>query len=77
MKIETLKKLVAKTCDEVVQDNYGLATDAVVKIREEIFQLIDLYEEDNKSNLNYVFGRTSVSNGVEMVATDTTKGGEQ
>ena len=52
MKIETLKKLIAKTCDEISQDNYGLTTDAVAQIREEIFILIDLYEEDRTSEVN-------------------------
>ena len=52
MKIETLKKLIAKTCDDISQDNYGLTTDAVAQIREEIFKLIDLYEEDRTSEVN-------------------------
>jgi hypothetical protein len=52
MKIETLKKLIAKTCDDISQDNYGLTTDAVAQIREEIFILIDLYEEDRTSEVN-------------------------
>jgi hypothetical protein len=48
MKIETLKKLIAKTCDDISQNNYGLTTDAVAQIRDEIFNLIDLYEEDRE-----------------------------
>ena len=52
MKIETLKKLIAKTCDDISQDNYGLTTGAVAQIREEIFRLIDLYEEDRALEAN-------------------------
>jgi len=48
MKIETLKKLIAKTCDDISQDNYGLTIDGVAQIRDEIFKLIDLYEEDRE-----------------------------
>jgi len=48
MKIETLKKLIAKTCDDISQNHYGLTIDGVAQIRDEIFKLIDLYEEDRQ-----------------------------
>lgn len=55
MKTQTLKTLITQACDDTCKNNY-LNSKVMDEMRDRIFMLIDLYEEDNKSNVGYVLG---------------------
>ena len=59
MKTQTLKTLITQACDDTCKNNY-LNSKVMDEMRDRIFMLIDLYEEDNKSHINPYYGSTLV-----------------
>ena len=51
MKTQTLKKLITQACDDACKNNY-LSSKVVDEMRDRIFMLIDLYEQDKTFEVN-------------------------